>query len=600
MTLEALLEKLQGVRRNGSTWKALCPAHADKNPSLAINVREQMILLFCHAGCTQKAVMAALGIEPSDLFLGADDIERRIVAIYDYPDEQGKLLYQNVRFHPKDFRLRRPDGKDGWTWNLDGIRRVPYNLPAIIAADFVSIVEGEKDADSGTRLGFATTSSKHWRSEFCDYLRGKHVVVIADADDAGRKTARDVANSLLGKVSSLKLFELPGSAKDLTEWVEGGGTRDALEGFIESQPEWKQGPSASASAITRAFSDIKPELLRWLWPSRIPVGKVTLLIGDPGLGKSLLTIEIASRVSRGASFPDGAKCELGAVVMASAEDDPADTIRPRLDAANADVSLIHTLEGVRTTLNDGSNREQQFHLGSGIAALEDLLVRISNARLIIIDPISAFLGNTDGKANAEVRGLLSPLATLAARHRVAILCVTHLRKSAGTAIHRSIDSIAFTAAARASWAVASDPSDPERRLMLPVKQNLGPDTGGLAFRIVTETGLPHLVWETGAVALTANDVLGSMEGRETQDALHEAESWLSELLASGPVPVPQIQAEAEAAGLSWATVRRAKSALSIVAKKSTYDGGWEWRFKDVHLEGAQPEPHKNERLRQGG
>jgi putative DNA primase/helicase len=587
MTLDAFLARLHGVRHNGSGWKALCPAHPDKNPSLAIIVRDQKILIHCHAGCSKEAVFDALGIEPSDLFLDASTSERRIVAKYDYVDEQGNLLFQNVRFEPKNFRLRRPDGKGGQTWNLDGVRRVPYNLPAIIDADVVLIVEGEKDANTGKKLGFAATSSKHWRPEFCDFLRGKRVVVIADADEPGRKIARDVANSLVGKVSSLKLFELPGSAKDLTEWVEGGGTRDALEGFVSLQPEWRQQPFASVSAITRAFSDITPEPLRWLWPGRIPVGKVTLLIGDPGLGKSLLTIDIASRVTRGTPFPDDTSCETGAVIMASAEDDPADTIRPRLDAANADVLRVHTLEGVRTTLNDGNTCEQRFHLGTGIAALEGVLLRIPGVRLIVIDPISAFLGNTDGKANAEVRGLLSPLAALAARHHVAILCVTHLRKSAGTAIHRSIDSIAFTAAARASWAVAPDPSEPERRLMLSVKQNLGPDTGGLAFRIVNENGLPRLRWEKGAVNLTANDVLGSMEGRESQDALREAESWLSEQLASGPVPAQKIQTEAEAAGLSWATVRRAKATLSVVAKKSSYGGGWEWRLEDAHVEDAQ-------------
>jgi putative DNA primase/helicase len=132
----------------------------------------------------------------------------------------------------------------------------------------------------------------------------------------------------------------------------------------------------SSSAITRRFSEIKPESLRWLWPGRIPLGKLTLLVGDPGLGKSLTTIDVAARVSRGIAFPDGQPCEPGAVLMASAEDDPADTIRPRLDAARAEVNRVHTLEGMRITLFDNSTVERPFDLEAGIAMLEDALAHI--------------------------------------------------------------------------------------------------------------------------------------------------------------------------------------------------------------------------------
>jgi hypothetical protein len=337
MNLDALLGKLRGVRKSGSSWKAFCPAHDDKNPSLSIDVREQKILLFCHAGCSQEAVIAALRIEPSDLFLDAnDDIERRIVAIYDYPDEQGKLLYQNVRYHPKDFRLRRPDGNGGWVWNLDGVRRVPFKLPEIIAADFILIPEGEKDANtSQEKLGFAATSSKHWRHDFCEFLRGKRVVIIADADDPGRKTAREVANSLLGKVPSLKLIELPGSAKDLTEWVAGGGTRDALEGYIELRPEWKPRPETQTREVNHwvaenmadflADDGVEPEPLyeRLLYPETI-----TEVFSPRGLGKSIFALNVAITVARN-----------GKRVLYIDRDNPRRIIRERMRALGADAEL---------------------------------------------------------------------------------------------------------------------------------------------------------------------------------------------------------------------------------------------------------------------
>ena len=587
MKAAQLAERLH-ARRSGDGWLARCPAHTDRNPSLSINEQDGKILLHCHAGCTTEAVCAAVGIEMRELFCD-NHAEPRIVGEYHYRNENGKLLFQVVRFAPKGFRQRRPDGKGGWNWNLNGVRRVLYRLPDVVKAKSVLVVEGEKDCETASKVGVVATCNAggagKWLEDYSECLRGKRVAIIADADTPGRKHAQQVAGSLAGKAESLKLLELP-DAKDLSEWVERGGTRAALLELIASAAEWKQRASVTASAITRPFSDIEPQPLRWLWPGRIPLGKLTLLVGDPGLGKSLMTIDVAARVTRGASFPDGAACEPGAVIIASAEDDPADTIRPRLDAANADGSRVHVLEGMRVTLPDNSTTERPFQLETGIDALEDALAHIRGVRLIVIDPISAYLGGADSNTNAEVRGLLSPLATLSARQGVAVLCVTHLRKSAGAAVHRAIASIAFTAAARAVWAVAPDPSDVNRRLMLPVKQNLGPNIGGLAFRVETQNGLPRLDWEAGAVTLNANDVLSSVEDREDQSEQREAEAWLRQLLAEGPVPVQRIQTEAKAAGLSWTTVRRAKESLSVLAKKSGYLAGWEWRLEGAHHEDA--------------
>jgi archaellum biogenesis ATPase FlaH len=335
------------------------------------------------------------------------------------------------------------------------------------------------------------------------------------------------------------------------------------------------------AAIMRRFAEIKPETLRWLWPGRIPLGKLTLLVGDPGLGKSLATIDIAARVTRGASFPDGAACELGNVIMASAEDDPADTIRPRLDAANADVSRVHTLEGMRVTLSDSSTVDRPFDLETGIATLEDALARTRDVRLIIIDPISAYLGGADSNTNAEVRGLLSPLAALAAKHSVAMLCVSHLRKSSGAAVHRAIASIAFTAAARSVWAVAPDPSDPARRLMVAVKQNLAPDIDGLAFRIETQGDLPTVAWESGGVDVDVNNLL-NVASSEDHSERRDAEEWLSEYLSDGPAGAREAIRAANDVGITKSTLWRAADSLRVVKRKLGGRGaGWEWSLPDL-------------------
>src|SRR5437899_1214267 len=192
MKLEELLSRLQKVRPSGSEWKALCPSHNDRDPSLSISEVDGKILLHCHAGCTTEAVCAAAEIEMRELF--SDVVSApRIVAEYPYVDERGKLLYLVERHEPKDFRQRRPDGQGGWIWNLEGTPRVLYNLPAVVAAELVLVVEGEKDCETAKRLGYTATTNSggagKWRSEDSEILKSKQVGVIHDNDDPGRKHA---------------------------------------------------------------------------------------------------------------------------------------------------------------------------------------------------------------------------------------------------------------------------------------------------------------------------------------------------------------------------------------------------------------------------
>ena len=256
--LDAVIARLEGVQRNWSQWKALCPAHPDKNPSSAASEKDGKILLNCLAGCPTEKVLDAAGLAWKDLFTESLP-QPRIAAEYAYTDERGTLLYQNVRFDPQDFRQRRPDGKGGWAWNLGGVRRVLYRLAEVLAASDVLIVEGEKDADTGKALGLTATTSGAagtWREEFSDTLRGKRVAIIADADAPGRKYAQQVAHSLYGKVESLTLLELPG-AKDLSEWVEHGGTREKFLELIQNASELKLQPVEAGTILDKVFAFIR-------------------------------------------------------------------------------------------------------------------------------------------------------------------------------------------------------------------------------------------------------------------------------------------------------------------------------------------------------
>jgi putative DNA primase/helicase len=593
------------------------PKHIDHHPSLQINAKKNVWLCGpCGTGGNAWQLAAFIaGLDPSDkpgvtawlrergLLDGSTNgsgtprrakRERKRVAEFYYSADLRKVrLEPGDNGKPKMFVWEH---RGGDTWKPgDGGKLKPLYANKIFRdadqLDYAVGFEGEAKCDLAAELGIPGFSYKDMGESECQKLEGLKIYLWRDKDAAQKIHS-------FGHPRSIAIItppqELPVGG-DIVDVVKVLGLGDArIDELIHSAPDWKPQavtspiqPAQRVRAITRPFSEIAPQKLHWMWPGRIPRGKLTLLIGDPGLGKSLVTVDIISRSSRGTAFPDGSACEAGSVILLSAEDDPGDTIRPRLDAAGADVSRVHVLEAVRVPRSDGSLLEKSFNLETDIAALEDALNQLRDVRLIVIDPISAYLGAADSNTNAEVRGLLAPLAALAARYGVAILAVTHLRKSGGAAVHRAIASIAFVAAARAVWAVAPDPADPERRLMLPVKQNLAANAGGLAFRVEIQDGTARVEWQPGAVSLDANDVLGGSENGDGRGARKEAESFLSKLLADGPLSVKKIEKEAKDAGLHWITIRRAKDTLGILSGKDGFDDGWSWWLP--HGEDAQHE-----------
>lgn len=318
--------------------------------------------------------------------------------------------------------------------------------------------------------------------------------------------------------------------------------------------------------IRRAMSEVEAEEVQWLWPGVFPLGKLALIVGDPGLGKSFLTLDVAARLSKGAPWPDQPDLanEPGNSVILSAEDDPADTIRPRLDAADADPSRIFFVDGVQRAVDA---EQGYFNLDVDMRSLEDCIVQ-TEARLCVVDPVSAYLGGRDGHSNADIRGLLAPLAGLAARHRCAVLAVTHMNKSAaGMALYRAMGSLAFIAAARIAWLVAKDVDNEQRRLLLPLKSNLIEDPAGRAFQIID--GAVH--WFADRVELDADSVLACTGQDRTERTA--AADWLLELLALGPMPVNDIRRAAEADCHAWRTVERAKTCLGIRSRRDGFGKG---------------------------
>lgn len=260
--VEKIVSCLEGVRETEGGFMAKCPAHDDRQASLSISEgNEGRVVLHCHAGCEPEAVVTGMGLEMRDLFPEepARKPVRKIVAEYDYKDEQGALLFQGIRFEPKGFRQRQPDGKGGWTWNLQGVRLVLYRLPEVVAAvgkRRVFVVEGEKDADALARLGFVATCNPmgagKWREAYSETLRGGEVVILPDNDTPGRKHAREVARSLYAHGCRVWVVELPDVPEkgDVTDWLRRGGTAERLKQIVTDAPAWE--PEDEAEPDTEA------------------------------------------------------------------------------------------------------------------------------------------------------------------------------------------------------------------------------------------------------------------------------------------------------------------------------------------------------------
>jgi len=341
-------------------------------------------------------------------------------------------------------------------------------------------------------------------------------------------------------------------------------------------------PEGNATRKRRAnltcLGDVQPQTVQWLWPHRIALGKLTVIMGDPGIGKSLITMDMAARVSVGAAWPDGrAGLEHTAdVILISAEDDPADTIRPRLDEAGGDPARVHILRGV---FEGGANNAERSFTLEDLPVLDKALLAYPSSRLVVIDPVSAYMGSKNSHSDAEVRGLLAPLAALAATHNVAVVIVMHPNKDIKkAALHRASGSLAFIAQARTAWIVARDPDQPERSFLVPGKSNIGPLGTGLAFSIQQSEGCTHplVVWEKDPIHVQADDVLSTEARHRVRPDRDEASEFLVEFLADGPRTVAEIRENAEARMIKEHTLRRARKGLGIVFGKEGFQGEGTW------------------------
>lgn len=601
--LKQYLETNEGhVFKEGMT---ICPFHEDHNPSMSVNFKDGSWLWYCHSCETGGDIFSYLerrhGKSIPEII---QELQHKAdIKIPEKAMKRFEYIYKDANGGDafKMLKIKKSKGendyvffhKDGGSW-IKGkgncYEAIPYNLDRF--ADFGKsiITEGEKDSDTINALGtefFATSAPfgmNSWDDGLTKYF--KDFLSVIFLYDVGAETCVEShAAKLKTSLPDLDIYiasvPLKNKQDDITDYLEKFGDpeekRTKLLEVLNNAEKFviRQGVASDTGLlpVLTLLDSVEPIPVQWLWFNRIPLGKLTLLVGDPGQGKSFLSIYMAAQVTTGKPWPDiGASNLKGSVIMVSAEDGIADTIRIRADAAGADVKKIGILEGVTTEKGEFDF----FNLIDYLPALKKAVQETKDVRLVILDPITSYLGTIDSHKNSAVRGALAPLAKLAEKYMVAVVAISHLNKNTAlNAIYRTMGSLAFTAAARAVWAVSRDEADENksRRFLIPLKTNLSIEPTCLAFRIIDS----QVVFEEQPVDINPEEAL-SNDKSEDKSVLTQATSWLKEALEDGPIAATDIYKMAEDNHITDATLRRAKEKLGVKSNKEglSKDKKWFW------------------------
>jgi putative DNA primase/helicase len=572
---------------------------------------------------------------PPEIKLSCGTADRK----FTYLDAKSNLLGYVFRWEArggdrKKFRpvtyWRDANGRSGWrckAWPgmrpLFGLERLAAHPDAIVL-----LVEGEKTAEAVDRGPLAHAFK--WRSKdvigvtwpgggaaikHADFtpLAGREVVILPDGHEAGEKTADEVVDILhrVG-VRLLRRFKAPAEAVhvkdawDIADAIPPGFEPEGIVASILCAPEVTPpklnaadpGPATEArpSLESAPASTFKMRSIRWLWNNRFALGKLSLIGGLPDQGKGQITSFMMAKATMGGEWPcKEGRAIKGNVLLLSGEDDAEDTIIPRLVAAGADCKHVEIVKMVRQDKN-----KRMFSLVTDLDLLRRKIAEVGDVVLIVIDPISAYLGvgKIDSYRTTDVRGVLSPLTDMAAELRLAIVGVMHFNKK--TDVHNAMlrisDSLAYVATSRSCYVVIDDPEN-NRKLFMKAKNNLAPDMAALSYTFSTASvgrdpetheaiTAPYVVWGSDYVNVTATEAMQAetTAGRSSRSGAKEiAKKFLADMLANGPVLKGDIEDAAEGNGISERTLFRAKADLNIEAKKDDPQGGWRWHLPEQKL-----------------
>jgi AAA domain len=417
--------------------------------------------------------------------------------------------------------------------------------------------------------------------------------VHPDHADVVYQAAVDTMNdlALVGEID-------PDDAQLIFAQAKNPPTSERPSGTFDSPPNKGRAARPPKRKAVMVRGDRVPlKSVQWAWKNRFAFGKLALLAGDPGLGKSQIALDIVARHTTSGLWPvDGGTAALAEAIVLTAEDGLSDTVAPRLVAAGADMTKVHFLTGTKAEGGD----EELFDLTRDVEALRDVLGEYPNARIIVIDPLTAYLGETQAQRNSQVRKALAPLVRLIEETGVLVIGVTHLNKSQGKAIYRVLDSIAFVALGRILHLVIADADNPENRKFLCDKTNIGAKPPGLTFicqqvSVMTDDGeewVSRISWGTQHINETADQALAAVTGSppEGTPATAYAIEFLRAALARGEVLVTDLEAEARAAGLlkgdqpisQCRPLRDAKTALGVEVRREGFGPGSKFYWSLPH------------------
>jgi 5S rRNA maturation endonuclease (ribonuclease M5) len=561
-------------------WQSLCPAHEDRVPSLSIGTgHDDCLLLKCHAGCTFADVLASLDVQ-------SNGNGRPEPTEYIYHDAAGEIAFKVVRKPGKRFFQARPDGAGDWIWDMQGVERVLYRLPRLLAAvaegQTIYLAEGEKDVHALERAGVTASTNPggalKWRDSYSEALAGAGVVIVADRDDTGRRHAQEVARSLTARKCRVRIVEAA-KGKDAADHLAAGLTVDDFTATDSPTP------SAERVIIAESFTTIRAERTRWLWDGRIPLGAPTLLVGREKLGKSTLTNELAARLTRG-ELPGDLAGEPVDVLVVGYEDNAGSTVKPRLLAAGADPARVHRIRA-------------EYRGSQDLVSFPDDVERIAQcarehgARLLVIDPFSASLGaDVNSHRDQDIRRAIAPLAQLAEDADLAVLLVAHFNKAqGGDSLSRVLGSRGLTAAVRSVLVFGKAPDAEDGspdRVLAHAACNVAREAPSLSCRVEArviedETG----TIETSRLVIVGDcdtdaDALLATRSDDERTDREIAADWLADKLADREWHgADKIRENAKTAGIAERTLYRARKLLGVKDRREGFQAVSEWRLPNL-------------------
>jgi phage/plasmid primase-like uncharacterized protein len=415
------------------------------------------------------------------------------------------------------------------------------------------------------------------------------LIICGDNDESGTgRNAAEAAAELISQIRPVRIA-IPERYRDWAKaFCDPNADHEELRQAIVGAKRFKAPVASTASSTprtltTRSLDRFERREVEWLWWPFVPLREVTTLYGEGGAGKSSVTLDMAARIigCGGGYWPrfgDEPKEEAarGDVLLLTKEDDPYSIIRPRLEAAGADEQLLKHVHYVGYADPDDDDQFDPLdRLDTNMTLLEQKIAEIGNVKLVVVDPVPDFSGAVDNYRDDQIRSLLTPLVRIARKHDLAIIIVIHINKKEDlTARNRALGGVAYINAPRSAVAVGEDPEDPSRKIMVQSKQNLTRGRRGVAFTTKSARGAHKIEWEPEWATITADELLAP--GKRKSSKVEQAQQFLQERLADGPVPSTELVEQAETSGVSKRTLDEAKKKLGVKSRRLKNSDKWSW------------------------